>query len=71
MSLSEGDEGHIFNLLSMEEPYLYRPDLLDQEGKESPFRIVWQISRFASVPTSLLILAPLPIQAFAFLVSIA
>lgn len=43
MSLSEGDEhsvSHVFGLLVPDESYLYRPEPLNQEGEELPFRVV-------------------------------
>lgn len=74
MSSSEGDEhlvSHVSDLLGLEEPYLYRPDPSDQEEEESPFRIVWQTSRFTSGLTHVLVLAPTSVQALVGPVGIA
>lgn len=68
MSLSEGEDhlaDQVSNLLDPDEPYLYRPGLLDHEGEKSSFRIVWQISKFILVLVHVPVLAPMPIHAFA------
>lgn len=67
MSSFDGDDhsvSHVLGLLEPEEPFQYRPKASDQEMEETPFRIVYQTSRFAMTLAPMPILARIPIQAF-------